>query len=151
MDSTMDLPRLAQVAECPQLLTILCTQVTEATMYPHQEVRDPVMDKDCGKTFGRKADNLDDHSAHLFPPYHLWSPIAMTPHPWISAGIRPYHDSRHAMVLAEKLSSCIRTTKLGQVFLAPATSASCMHVLAGHPATSTPCLLADIVNRRQHH
>jgi hypothetical protein len=42
------------------------------------------------------------------------------------------------MVLVEKPSSCTETVKLEYL---PATSASCMHVLAGHPAT-TPCLLA---------
>lgn len=91
------------------------------------------------EAFGRKADNLDDHPFHFPSRIHLWSPILTFSHDWISAGLESCRESRNAMVLAEKSSSCIRTVNRGRV---PSTSASYMHVLASHPATTTPCLPA---------
>jgi hypothetical protein len=88
-----------------------------------------------GRTFGRKADNL---TIDPFPAIPSVEPHTIDPTSVDISRYRCMSESSHAMVLVEKPSSCTETVKL-EYF--PATSASCMHVLAGHPAT-TPCLLA---------
>jgi hypothetical protein len=121
----------------PNLVIPYCTQAAEVIHHLHKEVRGGQDPRKNIQPKYRQPLTIIHHSSH-FPsqiiggaPYHYHTFLDISRY-------RVVFESRPVMVLAEKPSSCIRTTKLGWV---PATSASRMHVLASHPAT-TPCLLA---------